>query len=162
MTLFICSICALIALIVIAYFIVKYYNNSIEVMSFRETMDLVGLPIVTFRNNNKKFNFLLDTGASTSVINKSVLPNIKYIDTKMGGTVFGMEGNQVEAPLVYIELTYKERQYNDTFQCVDMTTAFDSVKQEYGVTIHGILSSQFFEKYKYILNFKDLIAYSKR
>lgn len=162
MTLFICSICALIAIMVIAYLIVKYNNNDIETMSFRETMDLVGLPIVTFRNNNKRFNFLLDTGASTSVINKKVLSEMDYKNTNMGGTIFGMEGNQVDAPLVYIELTYKEKQYDDIFQCVDMTAAFDNVKQEYGVTIHGILSSHFFEKYKYILNFKDLIAYSKK
>ena len=162
MTLYICSICAIIVIIVILYFIVKYNNNNVTTMSFRETMDLVGLPIVTFRNNNKRFNFLLDTGASTSIINKSILSELVYKDTKMGGTVFGMEGNQVEAPLVYIELNYKDKQYNDTFQCVDMTAAFDNVKQEYGVTIHGILSSHFFEKYKYILDFKDLIAYSKK
>ena len=162
MTLYICSICVLIVIIVISYFIVKYNNNNVTTMSFRETMDLVGLPIVTFRNNNKRFNFLLDTGASTSIINKSILSELVYKDTKMGGTVFGMEGNQVEAPLVYIELTYKDKQYDDTFQCVDMTTAFDNVKQEYGVTIHGILSSHFFEKYKYILDFKYLIAYSKK
>lgn len=162
MTLLFCSICGLVFIMVIAYFIVKYHNNNVITMSFRETMDLIGLPIVTFRNNNRRFNFLLDTGASTSVINSTILSEIKYNKTEFKGTVFGMEGNQVESPLIYIELTYKDKQYSDTFQCVDMTAAFDSVKQEYGVTIHGILSSHFFEKYKYILDFKDLIAYSKK
>lgn len=162
MTLYIISICVLIVFIVLAYFIVKYKNNKLTTMSFRETMDLVGLPIVTFRNDNNKVNFLLDTGASDSVINKSVLPLVKHEVINSKGQIYGMEGNTVDCNIAYIELSYKDCLYSDNFRVIDMDNAFKQLKQDYGVTIHGILSSSFFEKYKYILNFKDLIAYSKR
>ena len=38
-------------------------------MSFKEAMDLVELPVVTFYNGDKKLNFLLDTGSNMCVIN---------------------------------------------------------------------------------------------
>ena len=162
MLLFIISICGLILLMVTACFIVKYRNSKITTMSFRETMDLVGLPIVTFRNGNKRFNFLLDTGASDSIINSPILQDIDHevLDSKT--CVYGMEGHAVESNLVFITLVYKDKEYSDTFRSVDMTAAFSQLKQDYGVTVHGILSSSFFERYKYVLDFKDLIAYSKQ
>ena len=43
----------------------------------------------------------------------------------------------------------------------DMTAAFGSIKKETGVTIHGILGAKFFNEFKYVLDFKELIAYSK-
>ena len=47
-------------------------------MSFKEAMDLVELPVVTFYNGDKKFNFLLDTGATISVINSNILDNFTH------------------------------------------------------------------------------------
>jgi hypothetical protein len=44
---------------------------------------------------------------------------------------------------------------------VDLKDAFDNIKSEHGVTIYGILGSDFLSKYKYILDFKDNIAYIK-
>lgn len=53
-------------------------RNGEPHMSFKESMDLVELPIITFYNNGKKLNFLLDTGANNSIINKSVIKDLDY------------------------------------------------------------------------------------
>ena len=50
---------------------IRKRNNS--KISFKEAMDLVGLPVITFCNRNVKLNFLLDTGSDKSYINKSFL-----------------------------------------------------------------------------------------
>ena len=34
------------------------------------------------------------------------------------------------------------------------------IKLEYGINLHGILGSTFFQKYRYVLNFDELVAYS--
>ena len=47
-------------------------------MSFKEAMDLVELPVVTFYNGDKKLNFLLDTGSNISQINSSILPLLDH------------------------------------------------------------------------------------
>lgn len=141
----------------------RYYKvHTTSVMSFKESMDLTELPIVTFYNNGNKLNFLLDTGANTSVINHSALSSVSYEKEKGTGTLFGMEGNKIEVCYVTIPLEYKERIYEDRFQVVDMSQSFNQIKLESGVTLHGVLGSLFFQKYQYVLDFKSLIAYSKK
>ena len=104
---------------------------------------------------------MLDTGATNSVINETQLPNIKH--TILEGTqceVYGIEGNVQIVPFVNINFT-RDMKYTGNFQVVDMTAAFDSVKSETGVTIVGILGNDFFQNYKYVLDYNTMIAYSK-
>ena len=76
--------------------------------------------------------------------------------------IMGMEGNIVNNKFCSMNVTYKNQQFVSDFCITDLTQAFDNVKKESGVQIHGILGSLFFQKYKYILDFGSLIAYSKK
>jgi hypothetical protein len=49
---------------------------------------------------------------------------------------------------------------DNNFIVRDMADAFNEVKSNSGVTIHGILGSDFFQKYKYVINFNELVAYN--
>lgn len=131
-------------------------------MSFKEAMDLTDLPVITFYNNGKKFNFLLDTGATMSVIDSNVLSNLSHENLDDAGSVYGMEGNRIEVSYVKALLEYKGRNYEEVFQVINMSAAFNQVKSESGVTLSGILGSLFFKKYQYVLDFESLIAYSKK
>lgn len=131
-------------------------------MSFKEAMDLVDLPVITFYNNGNKFNFLLDTGATMSVIDSNALNNLSHEKLNSEGTLFGMEGNKVNVSHVKALLEYKGRNYEEEFQVVDMSAAFGQVKAESGVSLSGILGSLFFKRYQYVLDFEGLIAYSKK
>lgn len=155
---YIVVIAVIAALIVYEYFRAKKPVN----MSFRESMDLVDLPVITFYNNGNKYNFLLDTGATMSVIDSNVISNMQYEELANRGTLFGMEGKKIEVPYIRASLEYKDRKYEEDFQVTDMSEAFKLVKAESGVQLSGILGSLFFKKYQYILDFESLIAYSKR
>ena len=72
-----------------------------------------------------------------------------------------MEGTLQKVSFVDICIQRDNIIYNEEFQVVDMTSSFNNIKNDYGVNLHGILSSTFFEKYKYVLDFDKLIAYSK-
>lgn len=146
---------------IISNMVQDYDRNRVE-MSFKESMDLTELPVVTFYNRDKKLNFLLDTGANMCVINSKILDSLCYESSEVKGTVHGMEGNTINVDYISMEFTYKSKSYKSIFQVIDMQEAFDKVKQESGVTIHGILGSKFFEEYKYVLDFSELIAYSKQ
>jgi hypothetical protein len=151
----------LICLCVSAYYIYKEKHINKTKMSFKESMDLAELPIVTFYQDDIKLNFLLDTGSNVSYINESILPAIKYTKTNESKSTIGVEGIPLQSEYCMIKISYKEKQFEDKFSILDLSSAFDTVKQDSGVQIHGILGSKFFEKYKYILDFKDLIAYIK-
>lgn len=156
------------AIIILAVFIVAVsvtlvrINKDPRAMSFREAMDLTELPIVTFYVGEKKLNFLLDTGANTSIMDSTSLESVPYEKTNYCRSVTGMEGNSIETPVVIMNLSYRDKIYKEEFQSVDMSAAFGAIKQESGVTVNGILGNAFFTKYKYVLDFKDLIAYSKK
>lgn len=130
-------------------------------VSFKEAIDLTGLPIVTFKQGENKINLLLDTGSSKSVILPSVLNVFKHGKLNEEGTVYGMEGNIIETVFVSMDFILNNSNYSEKFQVVDMSSAFNAIKQDTGVTIHGILGNSFFENYGYVLDFKDFIAYSK-
>ena len=139
--------------------ITKKYNSKI---SFKEAMDLTELPVVTFYNNDQKLNFLLDTGSNDSHINSTVLPSLEYSSQNGVKRLIGIEGNPIEYGFCQMTITYKNQTFEGDFSITDLESAFNMIKQESGVQIHGILGSKFFQKYKYVLDFKELIAYSKK
>ena len=155
----------LLAITIFSWFMVRINNKPIEELydkiSFKESLDLTDLPVITFLIGEKKCNFMLDTGANFSIINASVLNEIPHEDTNIVGTIFGLEGKDQKIHYVTLKLSYKNTEYTEDMQVVDMDAAFSSVKQESGVTLHGILGNKFFQEYKYILDFNELVAYSK-
>lgn len=130
-------------------------------ISFRESMDLTELPVVTFYNGDKKLNFLLDTGSNVSHINSSVIHLLDHTKTDQKTDIIGMEGNKVSNDTCRMTVYYRNQRFEEDFIISDLNDAFDIIKQEDGVQIHGILGSKFFEKYRYVLDFSELIAYIK-
>ena len=155
---------AVIFLTIIANIIEGYYKQKkYKSMSFKEAMDLAELPIVTFYNKDKKLNFLLDTGSDFSYINKSALPSLEYKEINGNMNIISGGGSTQSLGCCEMTVTYKKNQkFVDKFYVSDLDKAFGIIKSETGVQIHGILGSKFFAKYKYILDFENLIAYSKR
>ena len=138
---------------------IRKRNNS--KISFKEAMDLVELPVVTFYNGDTKLNFLLDTGSNVSYINSSIIPLLVHEKTDKEMNTIGIEGNKVSNQFCKMSVTYKNQVFEEEFSIADLDEAFGVVKQESGVQIHGILGSKFLERYKYVLDFKELTAYIK-
>lgn len=140
----------------------RFLNIHKDAMSFQNSMDLAELPVVTFHQGEKKINFLLDTGSNNCIIDKTFLRQIKYeILNNVESNLYGMEGNKQTTKTCNITMSYKDKDYKFLYIIQDMSPAFNSIKKETGVTIHGLLGSSFFNTFKYVLDFKELIAYSK-
>lgn len=161
MTLIIQIIITLACVCAIALIVNKIEDSKKDYMSFREAIDLVGLPIVTFTIGDRKLHFILDTGANKSVINKKIADKLG-IPTEDTSKVVGLEGKVQECSFITLDIQYKGTPYRERFQVLDMTAPFKEIKAMYGPTLHGILGSSFMEKYKYVLDFKEMIAYSKK
>lgn len=136
-------------------------NRNKPVMSFRETLDLTGLPIVTFKQGKERLNFILDTGASKSLIDSNALSNIEYEELADTSVSYGIDGITHETPYVGIILNYNNKEYHEAFKVMDMSVSFGALKRDYGVNVHGLLSSAFFEQYSYVLDFANMITYGK-
>lgn len=145
--------------VIIAY---KYYNDKTISIPFKESIDLINLPIVTFVNNNVKLHFLLDTGSDDSYINVDVLDKLevkKYYNVKR--EIITGNGSIASSRIAVMDIYYKEQCFENAFIVSDMGEAFDAATGSSGIKIHGILGSIFFAKYKYVLDYMKLEAYSK-
>lgn len=130
-------------------------------MSFRETFDLTGLPIVTFQSGYNKFNFILDTGAAYNAVDSAAIKEMLFESLDGTTKVYGIEGNLKNADRVVLYLSYKDEGFYDVFACYDLSKVFAKLKNAYGATVHGLISSSFLEKYKYKIDFKSMVAYAK-
>lgn len=139
----------------------KFLNIHPNAMSFQNSMDLAELPVVTFHQGDKKINFLLDTGSNNCVIDSNILKNIDHKMLNIETNILGIEGNAQKTGVCTIKMTYKDKEYEYPYIIQDMSAAFDSIKKETGVTVNGMLGSKFFNEFKYVLDFDELIAYSK-
>lgn len=153
-----CVIFLIIAVAVTSGVIAGVRKKSSEI-SFREAMDLAELPVITFYNGDKKINFLLDTGSNISYLNESIVSSLVTESTGEASNIIGIEGNKINCKICKMIIRRKNQEFEEEFSIADLDKAFSIVKKESGVQIHGILGSRFFEKYKYVLDFKDYIAY---
>lgn len=138
-------------------------NKKQELISFRQAMELLQLPVVSFYIDNKLYNFLLDTGSNDSHINKELIDKniIKYSKDETKSTVIGITGDSVDVNSCIITLKYNNKEFSNLFLINDMSETFKAIKEESGITLHGILGSKFFEKYKYVIDFNSLEFYHK-
>lgn len=153
-----CVIFLIIAVAVTSGVIAGVRKKSSEI-SFREAMDLAELPVITFYNGDKKINLLLDTGSNISYLNESIVSSLVTESTGEESNIIGIEGNKVNCKICKMIIRRKNQEFEEEFSIADLDKAFSIVKKESGVQIHGILGSRFFEKYKYVLDFKDYVAY---
>lgn len=130
---------------------------------FKESVDLIDLPVVTFTNNNTKLHFLLDTGSDESYINSNILDKLEITQKYAVHRDITTGSGNVESNLaVALNISYGNQSFRNIFIVSDFEEAFNDAVGTSGITIHGILGSKFFANYKYILDYVKLAAYSKK
>lgn len=125
-------------------------------------MNLTGIPIISFVNKDKIVNMILDTGSNTNMVDREILRELSYKESDVKNSVIGIAGETNEANYVLVPLEHNKKSYDVVCLAQDMSASVSAIKEAYGVTIHGILGTGFFTKYKYVLDFGSMIAYSKQ
>lgn len=143
-------------------FIKKLLKRKVPI-PFGQGFYLTELPVCTFHQGDKLFNFLLDTGSNNNLINAEIKNLLLCQDTEAVSTITGAGGNiEGQSPVSQLTISYKGQDFTDYFVVADLSEVFGKIKRENGVTVHGIIGSKFFHKYQYVLDFQELIAYSKK
>lgn len=132
--------------------------------SLKEIMTDVGIPIVTLKNGEKEFNFILDTGSDISHIDSNVKDSLSDTEEVEGDnpTVItangSVEGNN---NWIRVPLNYKKQSFVEDFMPLDLHDSFEVLREDTGIQLHGILGGTFLRKYRYVLDYVDLVAYTK-
>lgn len=158
-TLIVVILTAIIWLIYYHYFRIK------SSMSFKEANDLVGLPIITFNSTKAKLHFLLDTGADKSIFSKDHLDLIEHTLINAQGTLTDAGGHTIDVNIAHLKFYYEDKPFDGYFRLIDMTpvsNAIDLNVKGQKIDIVGVIGDDFLTKYKYVLDFSRMIAYSKK
>jgi hypothetical protein len=150
------------AVTIFSIYLVGYLNRPKPdyVFSFEDTMGIHKVPVVSFEHDGQIVNFIIDSGASHSIL------NISSIDTfdgelleNAGGKVYGIDGNSVNTRLAKVEITKNGHAFQDVFQILAVP-GIDKMNAQNGVEVHGILGSTFLKRYQFVINYKYLKAYT--
>lgn len=124
------------------------------------------LPIIALSNNGNTFNFLLDSGSNISHICSEYL---KDLDAKLLGIhenkeVLGL--GAVNTGISMYNTTLKDilgNKYEVNLSVSNQLYAVaKNIEMNTGVTIHGLLGTDFLKKYNYVINFESLEVYPKK
>lgn len=145
---------AFISLICISNNITRSLKSVVTFSRFSNT----GLPIVSLYNNNKQFNFIIDSGAFNSMLDKRVLDEFEYEKIDYSEQVYGLDGNTVDTEGVFIKLASPEFLLKDRFLVTDIP-ALDNILETDGIKVVGVLGSTFLKKNYLVIDY-DALALS--
>ena len=133
-------------------------------ISFKESLDLVDLPVCTFISNGNKINLLIDSGSDISYLCNKVVSELNLISEEEIGLniMTGIKSMNSICNEVKLNLSFRDNNFVEKFIILpELDHQFDDIKKENGVKIDGILGNSFLSKYKYIIDYKDLSVYMK-
>jgi len=117
-------------------------------------------PIVLGSINGVAMNFIVDTGASRTVIDESFAKDIEIIKSESeepfaaGINAEKLEVQQVEIPILELgKINFIKMSVFTT----DLSGISELYEKMVGLTIGGLLGCDFFKKHQAIVNFKDSI-----
>lgn len=159
----VCFIVA-VALSIIVEWIRSKVTRGLTKVSFDKVIDDGNLPVITLRNGETELNFLVDSGSNVSHFDVNAIPLLQE-HSKTNITSVGLVGAQSQDDKTYewinVPLHSKRQSYSEDFCVLDLKVPFDAIREEDGITLHGILGVPFLKKYRYVLDFDELIMYTK-
>jgi len=133
-------------------------------LSFKESIHKSDLPIVTLNFFDKEYGFILDSGANYNYIDIGVLEELQqynHITLSEGVSITGSTGNHIDSIACNLFFTCGGEIFSEEFNAAEMAEGFESVTGECGIKVHGVLGNQFFQKYKWTLDFDELVIWTK-
>ena len=115
-----------------------------------KSLDFIGLPLITFEKDGESLTFLLDTGASMNLIKKTVLDHFSHDAEQLPQKTqyYGIDNVCHETHMYTFTFRLGDFEYCEPFQEIQDADALKLDMEDGYFEIHGILSSQFFMKYR--------------
>ena len=139
----------------------KKNNISLFTVSFKQGFIPPRIPIATFYQDGKKLNFLLDSGSDKNVLDSRILKEVKYEEVEGGNVNLTGVGGVTQVNTCKVAFNCDEKEYTEEFLVTDLSEAFGLIEQDHCITLHGIIGSTFMRKNNIVMDFQNLVAYTK-
>ena len=123
--------------------------------SFKKSIRNTTLIIMPFKINNKIYNFIIDTGASMSMINECIIEELNAELLEKGKPAYGIDGEIKESKATRLNLEYEGKSYNCLFNVQNVTPFVKNVKDETGVEVAGLIGNNFLMQHECCIDFMN-------
>ena len=117
--------------------------------------DIVDIPYVTIEIQGHSLNMIVDTGCGSSILHKPAAESlgIQYTESNKRTTLSALTHETIDMKNVFVDYELNGEKVRDEFILYD-ADAFGNFDVMYGITIHGLLGTDFFNAHKCAVDFK--------
>lgn len=125
-----------------------------NIISIRDGLCKTWLPLVEAKIQDLHVCFIIDTGSTHSMLDKSLesifKDNINYVGEN---SMHGIEGNKVSTKQGILNIIINDKEYELDFCFMQLGEAFASIKSSSGIEIHGILGNNFLIANEWVIDY---------
>lgn len=136
---------------------------SFFTVSFAKGFTSPNIPLASFQQGNKELIFGLDSCSENNVINSEHLKDLDYkiIQNNTPRTLSGVGGTE-NVQMCSISFNCDSAYFTTDFLISDsIQEALNQIKKVHGITVHGLLGSLFLKEHNIIMDFNNMVAYSR-
>lgn len=121
------------------------------------------IPLITLTaGNNRKYTFIVDSGASDNYLNKAVLAEIAGdVAPSIKGKFYGADGKPRITESYELLFTYRRAKYLDTYLVTDLSAMVENLKEDIKQEIHGVLGVSFLKAHGMSVDINRMIVWKK-
>lgn len=129
---------------------------------FSYTLNKTGLPIVPVTIGEYAILLIIDTGATYSIIDGSVVNQLGNLIENLNkkSSTMGIDGKTEEGDVYKISFHIEKHMYTQEFITKSLFDALIGFELNSGLQVHGILGTEFLVKNNWVIDFGNLEVYS--
>lgn len=112
------------------------------------------IPYITINVQDKPLNMIVDTGCGLSLIHKKVVDTLKVEKSPRKISISALTDDSLSPEVVVIPITIDDTEVKEDFGIYNGPEDMANFQSLYGITIHGILGTEFFEKTNCRIDYK--------
>lgn len=123
--------------------------------SFTASLNSIGIPIINFIIDDKEYNFIVDSGSSSSHISTEVLKehSIETQDIECSCTAAGSSISFNKVCHITLKNAISEFKDAQFFNSPALDASLTNVTQQFDIPIHGLLGGDFLDSFGFIINY---------
>lgn len=118
-----------------------------------QNFGIVDVPYVTINIQGVPLNMLVDTGCGISVIQKNMLEQLSWEESKRKVDLEALTPEKMPTTTISIPFTVNGREITDSF-VVHEYEDLGNFQRNYGIALHGILGTEFLGKVNCKIDFR--------
>lgn len=129
--------------------------------SFAAGYETAGVPIVQVRGKDgRKLNFIIDTGCAVSCIDNGSLEYVEHEETGRKINSAGLDGKKNEEPVYMCTIYFRDCASQLPMQAKDLGGIIEFLNECHGVTVHGIIGSDYMNNLNLVVDFISGTVYT--